>query len=421
MPIVESGKIWEEMLAREFSHHRQGIARINNGSFGSCPRSVLEAQQRWHRQWLEQPDEFYFGPLEKGLRASREAIASIIRAPDVEEIVLVDNVTTAAAMIAQDMAWGFLEKRFHPGDAILMLNCSYAAVKKCFEAYAVRAGARIIEVELALPILSARQIIDSFQRSLEQAAKSSTTIRLAVIDHITSMPSVVLPARDLVALCRDAGVEQIFVDGAHAIGNIELSMEEIDADYYSSNLHKWLFAPHSVAFLHAKAKHLERLHHPVVSHNFKLGLFSECSWVGTRDYSSQLAVTAAVEFIDGNLGGLSSLIAFNHRGAMAMAEMLAAAWGTQCGTCAELASSMAMVELPAKLEVASEEAALEMRTRLRREFGVEVPICFQAGGSPSANSKSMRSGTAYARVSHQIYNKLEDYTRLRDAVKSLAR
>ncbi|PRQ30389.1 hypothetical protein RchiOBHm_Chr5g0024111 [Rosa chinensis] len=33
-----------EIIA-EFSHHDPNVARINNGSFGSCPDSIIQAQR----------------------------------------------------------------------------------------------------------------------------------------------------------------------------------------------------------------------------------------------------------------------------------------------------------------------------------------------------------------------------------------
>lgn len=57
-----------------------------------------------------------------------------------------------------------------------------------------------------------------------------------------------------------------------------------------------------------------------------------------------------------------------------------------------------------------------MRTRLREEFHVEVPLCY-AGDSKSHGDGS--KVVAYARVSHQVYNKLEDYYAFRDAVNMM--
>jgi hypothetical protein len=35
----------EGVIEREFAHHHPGVARLNNGSFGSAPRRVLDVQE----------------------------------------------------------------------------------------------------------------------------------------------------------------------------------------------------------------------------------------------------------------------------------------------------------------------------------------------------------------------------------------
>jgi hypothetical protein len=107
------------------------LARLNNGSFGSCPKSVLAAQAAWSRWWLRQPDECYFGPLETQLYRARGEVAKLIHAP-VEEVFLLENVTASASIVALDVMWSFAEGRYRKGDSIFMLNFTYGAVKKAF-------------------------------------------------------------------------------------------------------------------------------------------------------------------------------------------------------------------------------------------------------------------------------------------------
>lgn len=165
---------------------------------------------------------------------------------------------------------------------------------------------------------------------------------------------MILPIHQLVNLCRSYGVEHIFIDGAHAIGNLDLNMNEIDADYYTSNLHKWMFAPTTAAFFHCKPKHLARLHHPIISHLYGCGIVSECSWLGTRDYSALVAVPEAIQFVKDLAGSVGEYSKENHRKVVAMAEMLASAWGTHLGTPPQMCAAMAMVALPPELNISSQ-------------------------------------------------------------------
>lgn len=225
------------------------------------------------------------------------------------------------------------------------------------QAYCLRVGARIFEVTLPFPVRSSEQILQTFEDALkrEKAENPTGQIRLAVIDHIVSMPTMILPLCQIVKLCRSYGVQQIFVDGAHGIGNLELDMHEIDADYYTSNLHKWMFAPATAAFFYCKPQHLSRLHHPIISHLYNTGIAAECSWVGTRDYSALVAVPVAINFVKDVAGGsVDAYSARNHQNVVAMAEMLASAWGTYLGTPPEMCAAMAMVALPPDLDINSQ-------------------------------------------------------------------
>ncbi|OMO82285.1 hypothetical protein COLO4_23132 [Corchorus olitorius] len=143
---IASRFISESEIRDQFSHHQPGVARINNGSFGSCPGSVLAAQRQWQLQFLRQPDNFYFNTLRNGIMASRKIIKDLINADHVDEVSLVDNATTAAAIVLQQIGRSFAEGKYEKNDTVLMLHCAFQAVKKSIQAYVTRAGGSVTEV-----------------------------------------------------------------------------------------------------------------------------------------------------------------------------------------------------------------------------------------------------------------------------------
>ncbi|KAF7127038.1 hypothetical protein RHSIM_Rhsim11G0105300 [Rhododendron simsii] len=359
--------ITPSQVRSEFSHHDPHTARINNGSFGCCPKSVLAAQHEYQLKYLRQPDAFYFNHLKPSILRSRTVIKDLINADDVDEVSIVDNATTAASIVLQQTGRAFAEGRFDKDDAAVMLHYAYGAVKMSVQAYVTRAGGRVIEVQLPFPI------------------------------------------------CRDEGVDQIFVDAAHAIGSTNVDMKEIGADFYTSNLHKWFFCPPAVAFLYCrKSDKTLDLHHPVVSHEYGNGLAIESAWIGTRDYSAQMVVPEVVEFVNRFEGGIEGIRTRNHEKVVEMGEMLAKAWGTNLGSPPEMCSSMVMVGLPACLGISSDSDGFKLRTHLRDCFGVEVPIYYRAPKDGEINPL-----TGYARISHQVYNVVDEFYRFRDAVNKL--
>jgi len=61
-------------------------------------------------------------------------------------------------------------------------------------------------------------------------------------------------------------------------------------------LHKWFYAPKSVAFLHVSQKFKDFIHHPIVGTHYEKGFEEEFFWPGARNFSSKLAVKASIEF-----------------------------------------------------------------------------------------------------------------------------
>lgn len=206
---TNSSFITHAEIESEFSHHHPTVARLNNGAFGCCPASVIAVQREWQMKNLRQPDHFYFNDLKKGLLHSRTIIKNLVNAEHVDEISLVDNASTATAIVLQQAAWAFQEAKFQKGDVVLVLHYAYGAVKKAIEAYVVRAGGTVIEVPLPFPVTSNDDVVNEFRKALERGKSRGNRIRLAVIDHVTSMPSVVIPVKDLVKICREEGVEQV--------------------------------------------------------------------------------------------------------------------------------------------------------------------------------------------------------------------
>ncbi|XP_030497944.1 L-cysteine desulfhydrase [Cannabis sativa] len=387
-------------IQQHFSHHLQGIARINNGSFGCCPHSVLAAHHEWHLRFLRQPDKFYSDVLPDALLHSRSLLKSLINADYLHQVSLIDNATTAAAIVLRHISTSLSRN-----DTVVMFNCAFQAVKKSIQAYVATAGASVVEIPLPFPVRSPQEIVARFRKGLQRGKANGSKIRLAIIDHITSMPSVLIPVGELVRICREEGVDQVFVDAAHALGTVPVDVKEIGADFYVTNLHKWFFCPPSVAVFYSRNE-----------------LPIETSWIGTRDYSSQLLVPSVMEFVSTFEGGLEGIMKRNHERVVQMGQMLIESWGTILGSPPHMCASMIMVGLPSQLGISSEDNASKLRSHLRTCYGVEVPIHYQAPEDDAAtetrdNKNGLISG--YARISHQVYNTVEDYHKFRDAINQL--
>ncbi|KMZ73704.1 hypothetical protein ZOSMA_142G00030 [Zostera marina] len=154
--------------------------------------------------------------------------------------------------------------------------------KKSINAYVAIDGGHVIEVQFPFPIISNKEIM------MELGKRNERKVGLMVIDHITSMPSVVITVMELTITCMEEGMDQLFVDAAHDMGSVEVHVKDIGVDFYTSNLHKWIFCPPLVAILYSwKSTVSSGLHHPMVSNEYGIRLTMASAWLGTRDYEGQ--------------------------------------------------------------------------------------------------------------------------------------
>lgn len=386
----------------DFGHHAPHIARLNHGSFGATPAPVLAAERAIRERWLAHPDAEYFsGALDDDLAAAATAAGAAIGAPP-GTCALVDNASVAAAIVLR--RWSAARD-----PTTLLLSCCYGGVRRAAE---VTVGAdRIVDAPVAFPGTTHEAVLAALDASLVAHRP-----RFALLDHITSQPSIALPVDAMVALCRDRGVEEVAVDGAHACGQVTVAVERVGADFYWTNLHKWSFAGPVATAMHARAP--EAVDHVIPSWNAGRGLPAEARWTGTRDYTALRAVPAALDYAEAwrSADGLD-MRAFNAAGLVAAAADLRAAWGTDAAYDeAACFASMGMVRLPDALDMALDAPGkpttpASVRSRLRADFGVEAAV----GG--------FRDGDAlrgFLRLSHAVYTTDDDVARLRDAVLDLA-
>ncbi|KAI9008522.1 pyridoxal phosphate-dependent transferase [Hyaloraphidium curvatum] len=362
------------LLSPTHDHVKIHFAHYNQGSFGSSPKVVLDASDEMRRRWISGPDRFWYTTVEPAFVRAREAVARTVLDCDVDRVTLVDNATTAATIVAQKIAWDVIERAksgFVGGKPVVLLcNTTYGAVRLAFRAYCERAGAEIVQYVLPFPVYQTADIVEAFHTKLRELKARKADVVIAVFDHIVSETALVLPLRELVGEARAAGVREIFVDGAHAPGQIDLRglPEELGVDYYTGNLHKWMFCPTACALFYFKAGNDAPLHFPITSHNHGEGFARETWMLATRDYTPLLAARLAVDFY--GWIGPERVQKYVRDEAWKAAELLSGMWGTRIGQSRDLAAGMCMIAMPHGIRRFKEP--MDLRTLLRDNHNMEV-------------------------------------------------
>ena len=363
-------------------------AFLNHGSFGACPKEVLEEQSRIRERMEREPDAFFregIMPREKptALRNAAGAIAQFVHAGE-PQVVFAENATGAVQAVLRSI-------ELHPGDEVLINDHTYNAMRLMVEARCRETGAVPVTARIPIPT-SADEVIDRILGAL------TPKVRLALLDHITSPTALVIPLERIVPELRRRGV-QVIVDGAHAIGQIPLDVPAVGADWYTSNLHKWLYAPKGTAFLWASDEAARKTHPNVVSHFDAMGFPHAFDYTGTRDNSAWLAAPAAIRFF----AGIDSPDLRRHmRGLLDKATDCMARFDAKPVAPMEMAGTMRSFVLPTRGIPQHDDAAKLMRTLWETER-------IQVGSHVFAERLLLR-------VSAQAYVDESDLARLEDAL-----
>lgn len=371
------------------------VTYLNHGSFGACPRPVLDEQRR-HREALErEPVRFLLSELEPALDGVRGVLAQRFGA-DPEGIAFVPNATTGVATVLASLD-------FAPGDEILVTNHGYAACQNVVARAAAASGAKVVVAEVPFPLSGPEVVLEAV---LDRASERT---RLLVVDHVTSATALIFPVRELVAALAARGVDTL-IDGAHAPALLPLDLTELGAAYYVANFHKWACAPKGAAMLHVRADRRAPIRPLVASHGMtsarrdRSRFLLEFDWTGTQDPSAWLSVPAALAFLDGLLpGGLPPLMARNRELALAGLKLLREGLGLPAPGPESMLAAMATVPFPAWTRPAA-----ELNRALFERYAIE---CFTLDWPDP--------GRRVLRICAQAYNELAEYERLVQALVEL--
>lgn len=153
------------------------IVFLNHGSFGACPRAVLEAQDRLRAELEANPVEFLGRSFEARVDEARSALAAFVGARPAD-LVFVPNATHGIATVLRSL-------RLAPGDEILATDHEYNAALNMAREVAAAAGAALALVRLPLPWGSPAEVLERILGAI------GPRTRLLLVSHVTSPTALV--------------------------------------------------------------------------------------------------------------------------------------------------------------------------------------------------------------------------------------
>jgi selenocysteine lyase/cysteine desulfurase len=262
---------------------------MNIGTTGSTPRRILRNYNRYNKTVAKYPwdmhGEWGHWPYTTGLV---ERVAPQFGA-DSHEIVLSRNTTDGMCSILGGL-------NLQAGDEILFTHHEHVAATSPLHILGTRNGVTLTKVEIPVLNPTAQGYVDAFHNAVSPAT------RLIVFSHITYKTGARLPAE---RICKEVAIPNnipTLVDGAHAIGMLDLDLHAMDCDFYAGSGHKWQCGPGATGILYIR-DNLERLRRfwpdreevfwPINSSLSEypfLGLQMQMQYIGNDNYPAKRAL-----------------------------------------------------------------------------------------------------------------------------------
>ncbi|MFB6183300.1 MAG: aminotransferase class V-fold PLP-dependent enzyme [Haloarculaceae archaeon] len=282
------------ILQREFDGEQ--VVYLDNAATTQTPEPVVETIADYYRHTNANVHRGLHQLSQEASVAYEEAhdrLAEFVGASGGrEEMVFTKNTTESMNTVAY--GWGLNE--LGPGDEIVLTEMEHHAALVTWQQIAKKTGAAVKFV----------RVDDDGTLDMDHAKELITDdTEMVSVVHVSNTLGTINPVRELGELAHDHDA-LYFVDGAQAVPNRPVDVEDIDADFYAFSGHKML-GPTGIGGLYGK-KHLLEAMEPLLYGGMMIRkvTFEDATWndlpwkfeAGTPVIAQGIALAAAADYVD---------------------------------------------------------------------------------------------------------------------------
>ena len=230
---------------------------------------------------------------------AREKIANFIDASSSKEIIFVRGATEAVNLVANSYARPLLREN----DEILISQMEHHANIVPWQMICEEKKAKL----KIIPIDKSGELIMSEVKEL-----INEKTKFISLNHVSNSLGTINPIKKIIDIAHQKNIK-IMIDGAQAVQHLEISMKDIDADFYCFSGHK-MYAPTGIGILYGKKELLEQMPpyqgggDMIKSVTFEKTTYNDIPnrfEAGTPNISGAIALGKAIEYI--NKIGISNI------------------------------------------------------------------------------------------------------------------
>lgn len=347
-----------------------------NCSYGTVPKMVKEYQEKLLGECESNPYEWFTKTYREKLDVVRDRLSSYLHCQKCD-LVFVDNTSSGANSVFNSIS-------FHKHSAIIILDIAYGLILNLANKMNKLTGCHIHTI--SVDIREVHYLPNQISNAIDMLKMKNYQVDLVCCDHISSCPGILLPVKEIAKACLLKNVP-LLVDAAHAIGQVEINLDELGKHgvrYWVTDCHKWFFSPKGAALLWVHKDKQDNVF-PVIDcatigtkgcitekNSLQLSDFeSRFLYLGTKDYTPWLSVHKAIYFVE-LMGGYSYIIQRNREFTLKAQEKLCLSLNTQSPFCEDTIVSMINVRLPER--VSNSLIASRLMKALRELYKIYVVI-----------------------------------------------
>ena len=221
---------------------------LDSAASAQKPRAVIEA--------MREAMETQYANVHRGLHwmserttdayeAAREAVAALINANDVHEVVFTRNVTESLNLMAHSYGRGILK----PGQAVVVSGMEHHSNIVPWQLLRDERG---IELRV-VPVNDAGELdMDALETLLADGK-----VGLVSMTHMSNVLGTYTPAERIVRIAHAHGAKVLF-DGAQAVVHRRVDVQALDCDFYAFTGHK-LYGPTGIGVLWGRRELLDTM------------------------------------------------------------------------------------------------------------------------------------------------------------------
>lgn len=279
-PMQPDERFW--MSVREQFLMPPDLAVMNAANLCPSPAPVLEAMYRSTKDMDGDPSFDNRQKMSAGKEETRRLLARFMRVTP-EEIVIARNTSEANNIVSSGLD-------LKAGDEVVIFADNHPSNHAAWTQKAKRFGYTVSVIGQPNPHPGAEYYVEAAKRAI------TPRTRVLAFTHQTSTAGDVLPANEICRLARDQGVLTL-VDGASALGMLDVDLDEMQPDFYTGSAHKWPCGPKEVGVLYINARSRERIHPSIISaYPGAIGVSRTMEAMGQRDEPAIIGFGEALNF-----------------------------------------------------------------------------------------------------------------------------